>query len=497
MVLQQWPFEPLYAPTPRSVAEQKITPAQRKQVYLTSSAILPSAKISPFPRGPYENAWQVQVVNDIAKARATPRPREVGLPSPRDIKATMLQGNGAVQMGNINTPRTLAESASVPKMMQFGVGSEPMQVLQVNRQDLDTKSEYWSGSPRMDWTDTRGEFIRRQEVKDSLKGMNPGARKLQDMSSQVLGGSIVASEIGPLTGSPGAPPPKLSPCMRPGTFGAGPMSARDRYGKHLSTSRDSTMPTSQSAQTLPGVTRRVSETFRDSTDEAMKRCDSQFSNLFDRSGQTEPRSPRKSGRSELHDFATTPWADAKGEISSRNSQRTRRADNNGVKESVGTIIHCPGPKADPALISPRSLPETSQEKQHRLEERASWDSASGMQAEVELARRRRSYRAAASPGGSPLHPAKEKSAPERKMANLASGQFRRGTGAPVEPHDEPTSPAWALSGAKRTTVSPPPSAAQSVKSHLHCRAMRNFGHISAHSPRGRKLQEMMTTEGIF
>lgn len=490
MVLQQWPFEPLYAPTPRSVAEQKITPAQRKQVYLTSSAILPSAKISPFPRGPYENAWQVQVVNDIAKARATPRPLEVGLPSPRDIKATMLQGNGAVQIGNSNTPsRPLAESASVPKMMQFGVGSEPIKVLQVNRQDLDTKSEYWSGSPRMDWADTRGESIRRQEVKDSLKGMNPGARKLKDMSSQVLGG-IAASEIG----SAGAPPPKLSPRTRPGTYGSAPMTARDRYGKHLSTSRDSTLPTSQSAQTLPGVTRRVSETFRDSTDEALRRSDSQFSNLFDRTGQTEPRSPRKSGRSELHDFVNSTWADAKGEISSRNAQRTRRADNNGIKESVGTIIHCPGPKADPALISPRCLPETPQEKQHRLEERASWDSASGMQAEVELARRRRSYRAAASPVGSPLHPAKEKTAPERKMANLASGQFRRGTGAPSEPHDEPTSCAWAV---KRTTVSPRPSAAQVVKSNLQSCVMRNFGHISPHSPRGRKLQEMMTTEGIF
>eukprot|EP00930_Biecheleria_cincta_P033639 TRINITY_DN23300_c0_g6_i1.p1 TRINITY_DN23300_c0_g6~~TRINITY_DN23300_c0_g6_i1.p1 ORF type:complete len:493 (+),score=81.35 TRINITY_DN23300_c0_g6_i1:132-1610(+) len=491
VVLQRWPFEPVYAPTPRSVAAQKITPAQKKQVYLTSSAILPSAKISASPRGPYENAWQVQVVSEIAEARATPRPREVALPSPRDIKATMLQGNGAVQVGNSKiASRLLAESASVPKMMQFGVGSEPIKVLQVNRQDLDTKSEYWSGSPRMDWSDTRGEFIRRQEVKDSLKGMNPGARKLKDMSSQVLGGSAEFWGAG-------APPPKLSPRLRPGTFGSAPMTARDRHGKHLSTSRDSTLPTSQSAQTLPGVTRRVSEAFRDSTDEEMKRSDSQFSNLFDRTWQTEPRSPRKSGRSEAHDAVNSTWADAKGEISSRNAQRARRTDNNSIKDSVGTIIHCPGPMVDPALISPRSLPETPQERQHRLEERASWDSASGMQAEVELARRRRSYRAAASPVGSPLHPAKDMTAPERKMANLASGQFRRGTGAANEPHDEPSSPAWSLSGTKRTTVSPAPSAAQSVKSNLQSCAMRQFSHISPNSPRGRKLQEMMTTQGIF
>lgn len=342
----------------------------------------------------------------------------------------------------------------------------------------------------MDWTDTRGENIRRREVKDSLKGMNPGARKLADMTSQVLGG-ISAAENGAC-----ASPPKLSPRARPGTWGTAPMTARDRYGKHLSTSGDSTLPTSQSAQALPGVVGRVSDTFRDSTSEAMKRSDSQFSNLFDRTVQTEPRSPRRSGRSDLHDFVKSTWADAKAEISSKNAQRTRRVDNNGVKESVGTIIHSPGPKADPASITPAGS-ETAQQRQHRLAERASFDTASGMQAEVELARRRRSYRAAASDVGSPLHPPKEKTAPERKMANLASGQFRHGTGAPTEPHDEPKSPSWTLRGAKRTTVSPPPSAAQSVKSSLQSCVMRNFSHVSPNSPRGRKLQEMMTTEGIF
>jgi len=291
------------------------------------------------------------------------------------------------------------------------------------------------------------------------------------------------------------------------------MSPRDRQCQHLSTSGDSQLigydgPSGQCASA-----RNSTRAFCDFLDEPQRRGDHQFSNLFGRNSTRRslgsPRSPR---RSELHDFVTSCWADASTEISSKNVQRLqgkmsprgefrreeiRAGELRGAvpaKDNVSTLIHN-GPTQ--AALSPRSISESPEERKHRQEERPCWDTASGMSAMVELARRRRSYRAAASMPNTPALAPRDLTAPERKLANLASGQLRAGTGARSEEHDSGTAAAWAVHGTKRTTVSPPPSASASARSMVQSHSMKQFRSIPPSSPRGRKLQEMMTSEGIF
>eukprot|EP00931_Biecheleriopsis_adriatica_P006451 TRINITY_DN107852_c0_g1_i1.p1 TRINITY_DN107852_c0_g1~~TRINITY_DN107852_c0_g1_i1.p1 ORF type:complete len:529 (+),score=75.78 TRINITY_DN107852_c0_g1_i1:45-1589(+) len=513
VAVSAWPPEVVMraAVVPKGPQHPNITHKQRNQA-LSASSLVHNGTISTSQVSPYDHSRQLHVINEVAKVKAVRPKPAANLPSPRDCKATMLQGSGAVQIGDGSdaTRKQTVQPNRAPRkpgLMQFGVGSEPMEVVQANNLDLKTACEYWTQSPRMDWGDTRGELIRQQEVKDSLSRLSAGARKQQDMSSQVLGGTTATERS-----ATGAPPPKLSPRARPPLSASSseqnlrtqrepPMSARDCKAKHLSTSRDCQLsgygaPRKAAPLETPRDTEKA---FRDATDERSRRGDHQYSSLFGRTStrRTSPSVPLTK-RSELHDFPNSCWADASTEISTKRVNRLRSKQEGCLSptDSVGLLIHQPGPKPEPEALSPRSMPESARERLHRQEERACWDVASGMQSSVEIARRRRGYRMAMSTGN--LHQSQqEPTPPDRKMAQLTSGQVRLGTGAPLEPHDDGSPSKWTVSGTKRVTVSPAPSPSASARNIMNSPALHAFRSIPPCSPRGRKIQEMMTSEGIF
>lgn len=192
----------------------------------------------------------------------------------------------------------------------------------------------------------------------------------------------------------------------------------------------------------------------------------------------------------MHSTANATWFDATTETAARNIERR-------VGENKGTLIYDPNAKsvASALPLSPRSKQETKS-PEHILvdkQERACWDVMphGGMAIGVEVARRRRELRnKGASPKDEAL-PLQDISPTNRKRSNLASGQFRLGTGAAQEPHDDGRPAAWTVKSANRSTVAPTPL-------HPTRASPRSTQTLSRQdSARTRKLKDMATSEGIF
>eukprot|EP00913_Durusdinium_trenchii_P002826 g2617.t1 len=97
--LQAWPSEILMPNAVQSPKASKdpVTPRQRKQAQYASSFSNEGSMVADH-QNPGDPSRQLQVSTDTQKARAAPVKVRVSLPSPRDCKATMLQGSGVVQV---------------------------------------------------------------------------------------------------------------------------------------------------------------------------------------------------------------------------------------------------------------------------------------------------------------------------------------------------------------------------------------------------------------
>ncbi|CAE8617470.1 unnamed protein product, partial [Polarella glacialis] len=292
-----------------------------------------------------------------------------------------------------------------------------------------------------------------------------------------------------------------------------PVSARGRLERHLCSSQANPLQTTNgrsgvardAAAPPPPVTPRGQAVFlggkgvlhapEDSAGNDRRRLDRSYSDLFgNASGRPSPRGVLS--RSELHGTASASWIDSATETSARVSRNAERRSPRGidyVELDAGTLIY--NPRSKPVV------PVRSEEEIRKgTQERACWDvlPQGGMQTAVEIARRRRENRinAMARSTGSLAEP-KTLSACERKRANLASGQLRTGTGAPLEPHDDGRASAWTVPGARRSAVSPVPSPSARHRSISDSPSLVNVRGIPPHSARGRKIKDMMTSEGIF
>lgn len=344
--------------------------------------------------------------------------------------------------------------------MQFFVEDEPAEVM-ANRVDLKTASEYWTQSTNMSSLDPRGELIRNKEARDSWTQLSSGARKQRDLVSQVLGGTPKAANLG----APQSSPAPLSPRnLSPRNYAVHetrlPLSAREQKANEMTTSESQlngfASPTAKSLSPRSAAMK----SFCDGGNDGFRRSNCQFTDLTGRV-ETSPRTPR---RSELQDTAGVYWMNPSTEKSRKIAERQGRAN----VETTGSLIHHQGAEVDVANLSPRSAPESPQQRKVRQEERACYDAASWKQASSELARRRRELQTSKSMGALPdsdgaLSPS------DRKRAHLASGQMREGIG----------------DRRQKQEVQPPMD------------PVLMYMHLPANSPRARKVKEQSSSVCFF
>eukprot|EP00931_Biecheleriopsis_adriatica_P023944 TRINITY_DN15011_c0_g1_i2.p1 TRINITY_DN15011_c0_g1~~TRINITY_DN15011_c0_g1_i2.p1 ORF type:complete len:515 (+),score=76.19 TRINITY_DN15011_c0_g1_i2:42-1547(+) len=464
----------------------------------------------------YSHAWQRQVVDQVKRIRdTTPLRREVVMPSPRDCKATMLHGH-AVAQGSYaraaNGAQPGGPSSSTP-IVCFGPVHAPIPIVPANRGEGGIPSEFWATSSGLDWKDMRGERTRSQGAKARTVSLDAGQRKLHELSSEVFGSTrlVEKSTSAPyreITSKPMLEVTSVDTLMHKATHSRArtPLSARQHKNESLAASTSSQFRSKpqRSASADQDSIRGQAIMFRgkgllntpqDRCGNQRRRCERNYSDLFGQeSGR--PVSVAVAGRSEMHGAATASWMDAVTETSARNISR-RHGD-----DSAGTMIYDPKARSvESALpLSPRAnVPERSpEEKKQSEKERACWDvlPQGGLGAGVEIARRRRELRiqAHAKSEGNTRDDEAEPTPSQRKRVNLASGQLRAGTGAQLEPHDD----GRGAPARKTSSVQPVPTPRRLGSSGTVDPLSMSTRKIQPpDSARGRKMKEMMTSEGIF
>ncbi|CAE7719630.1 unnamed protein product [Symbiodinium pilosum] len=429
-------------------------------------------------KNPMDPSRQVQVHSDIQKARSV-QDKAKGhfkMPSPRDCKATMLQGSGVVQVTD-GSPRKGHGSPKKASTVHFFIENDERPV-QANRVDLKTENEYWTQSSNMSSLDTRGELIRHKEARDSWTQLSCNARKQRDLQSKVLGGSSQTSTAAPrLLAGAGLSPRNSSLRL--------PLSPREHKANEIATSEESPLSMGKPVRPSKSMSPRSSiAAFRDSTNDAFRRSNSQFTDLRSCEMPLSARSPR---RSEMQDMSTTYWANSTTEISRKNAQRHQRrgGQENEVMETAGLLIH---------QSSPRLAAESAHDKKLWQDERVCGGAASGMQASLEISRRRRELQTSKSMGELP---SRALSASERKRVDLASGQIRLAAGIPLQKHDDGSPSGWASPRSMRATVTQPPCAKTAVRGVMNQPSMSKFRNMEPDSPQARKVREQRTSFALL
>jgi len=460
-------------------AQDPVTPRQRKQSIYASSLSMHGALVAD-KKNPMDPCRQMQVNGDIEKARSTQEARgHFNMPSPRDCKATMLQGSGTVQVTD-GSPRKGHGSPKKTTTVQFFIDTDerPVQA-QAHRVDLKTKNEYWTQSSNMSSLDTRGELIRHKDARDSWTQLSCSARKQCDMQSQVLGGSSKPSSrhVPRLVARAGLSPRNYS--LQEIRL---PLGHREHKANEMATSEESPLSARGPRPTKSMSPRSTMEAFRDSTNDASRRGNSQFTDLRSFEMHAAAKSPR---RSEMHDVATTYWANSTTEISRKNAQRQQRRGGqvDDAVETAGTLIH---------QSSPRLCEESEHDRKIWKDERVC--ASSGMQTSAEIARRRRELQSSKSMGDLP---SPTMSASERKRVDLASGQVRVAAGIPLKKHDDGSPSSWASPRSMRATVTQPPCKKSAVRNLMNQPSMSKFRNLEPESPQARKIQEQRSSFALL
>mmetsp|Transcript_60867 Transcript_60867/g.162942 ORF Transcript_60867/g.162942 Transcript_60867/m.162942 type:complete len:446 (-) Transcript_60867:96-1433(-) len=413
---------------------------QRKQVYMHSAIF--EASGAP-QESVYTASRQHAVMGEVNRALRTPRrEHEAVLPKPADMKATANFGHGVVIWNGsaVSSTSAVAGAGGGPQdFVNFGETAEPMPVVHANRDDRGMPREFRGTSTSLQWSDTRAERVscRGQGFFDARAGMDAGARKQQDLSSEIFGGRAPKTEARPASGVK-IELPTGSERQEVKT----PFSARERQSRNLNPSNESQFSVYE-ASPAPGHPGK-----EDAAPEARRRSERNYSDLF---GKPTAGSSAIS-RTELHGTTNAHFLDFHVEIASRKMER-----------------RSPPPPKERVIYRPSASTE-----------RACWDTRSIMDSSSEIARRSREH---AQQEGD--RQARDRSASERKRVELGSGQLRLGTGAQPEPHD-----------AARHAATPSPSQRTRRSLTDSPLATRSYRSMRPESARARKQLSLMGS-GIF
>jgi len=404
------PVVPVAMCAPQKEQHPALSARQRKQVYMHSAIF--DAGGAP-QQSVYSTARQTDVFGGIRQTLSTPAVEPQRLfPSPADLRVTANKGQGVLHGTCGHTNESAKENEKTANFFHFGNSKEQIRVIHADRSRDAIPQEFKSTETKIHWTDARTEHVhaRTQEFFAARQGMDASSLKRQELSSEVFGST---RRLEPSTASPskeicsvGMRNVHNTDSTLDHTVPKEPenvcLSARDRLSKNLYVSSTSQFDSKdagrkQHASASPlrdwrtGVTQDG-----DQSAQRRRRTERNYSDLF---GVPSPR-----------------------EAATRAPRAARRSSPEAVEGEA--LVYRPAPRVAAQQKSPA-------EQKFQSEERACWDTRHGMDAKNEIARRRRER--SSQPSGAQQ---RERSASERKRLELASGQFRTGTGAAPEPYDD-------------------------------------------------------------
>eukprot|EP00419_Tripos_fusus_P075936 CAMPEP_0172878872 /NCGR_PEP_ID=MMETSP1075-20121228/110815_1 /TAXON_ID=2916 /ORGANISM="Ceratium fusus, Strain PA161109" /LENGTH=436 /DNA_ID=CAMNT_0013730759 /DNA_START=1 /DNA_END=1311 /DNA_ORIENTATION=+ len=384
----------------------------------------------PPPQSVYTYERQRAMAEEVFRRKPTsPRQApEVNLPSPADLKATGNAGHGVISWGGL--------PAEGDRTVQFGDRAQPLRVVSASRVNGGSLAhDLRCGGPNVNWMESRSPrpACRQQDSEN----MDANTRKMQDLSSEVLGGSRVVEKNTKIEKRAAADLSEVKPCF----------SARDSKSHNLHQSSENPFCKQSGTPPQEGYSEPKEE-------QARRRTERNFSDIFG-SPRARPESSRN--RTELHETANVSFLDPSVEISIRRECRSK--ENRGPVAAgceAADIIYHPRShhpaevlQVPPPRVARARSPE---EKRASFKERACWDTATIMDSGAEIARmnwERSLQRSEGCQQGTGTSSSRECSAQERKRVEMASGQCRLGTGAAPEPYDD--------GRAGPATSAPPPS----------------------------------------
>lgn len=348
------------------------------------------------------------------------------MPSPADLKATGNAGHGVITWGGVPV-----EGDTHPTV-QFGARAQPLRVVSAARENGSLVHDLRNGGPNVHWTESKspkGGF-RNQDSEN----VDANMRKMQDLSSEVLGGTRMVEKSIKSGKRETAERAEVKPCL----------SARESKSQNLHQSNEN--PFSKQLGTPPkgGCSECKEEDVR-------RRTERNYSDIF---GSPRARPELARNRTELHQTANICFLDPGVEISIRREGKAK--ENRGPLAAgceAADIIYRPRTHSSAGAPPPRIARERSpEEKRAEFKERACWDTATIMDSSAEIARRnweRSLQRSEGCRQGNGAASSREWSAQHRRRVEMASGQCRVGTGAAPEPYDD--------GRAAPSTSAPPPS----------------------------------------
>lgn len=446
---------------------------QRKQVYMSSSLF----ETGGAPTTPVYNVTRQADIHGQLKHCLSVPPRkqgaEIRLPSPRDCKLTVNAGHGGAILPSdqreCSNERTRFGGQADPEAGTYGTTLASLRLIRA-AEDGAIPKEFKATHTNLNWMDTRSESAtlrRGQDFHTARKTMDASTLKRQELSSEVFGARHV--EVSPRRR-------KDSEVNESGSAleARRPVSARVRAHLNLAGS-DATLFSSR-----PQFARSVSPPIdrtnlwgeaEDSITRVRRRTERNYSDIFGSASASTSR--RKGPREEILSTSKCSWLDQAAEVASRNlSRRSPSPTPSGglmgaSEESKGYVTVW-----DPPWVDTGDRRETSpHERLVHKQERACWDTTTLMDCSSEITRRNRErvYRDG-SPAKSP-----STSAAHRKRVELASGQFRQGTGSQKMPWDD-----------GRLGPGPP----EPIPSMAYRSTLQKGRHTSPGCPRATKVQEL-------
>eukprot|EP00927_Polykrikos_kofoidii_P050228 TRINITY_DN4414_c0_g1_i2.p1 TRINITY_DN4414_c0_g1~~TRINITY_DN4414_c0_g1_i2.p1 ORF type:complete len:636 (+),score=108.23 TRINITY_DN4414_c0_g1_i2:56-1909(+) len=328
--------------------------------------------------------------------------------------------------------------------MLFNNDAEPVHLVHAKKTDGDgmIPKEYLMIDSQVQWLDNRCNLanVRRgQEFHAARKAMDANERKRQEQSSEVLGNirRMEKSTLAPgseVRSCPFKDMHSVDSCLDrkvPAeqlreTEARGSMTARERAHRNLNQSTLNQFP---KRDTAPGPVRRTDITVppgEKNGAETRRKQERNYSDLLfgtpvsARYTKDPAQEKKMISRGEPTGCTSCSFLDSQVEITYR--QRSPRASEKKAEpaEDKGEPKEVKMWPLVPACESPRGLSPRAKNLGH--EERACWDTTGIMQANAELSRRLRDRLK-----GGPSEESLNKSAPQRKRAELASTQVRAGT----------------------------------------------------------------------
>jgi len=382
---------------------------QRKRVYMHSEIFTPGIAPSPQPVSVYSQAQQHRVHQQIQSVVGVQKEAvRVLLPSPMEMKLTETLGHDVIKESGGHQPvRSANIYGEAPDSTTERFAGRPL--VKAAQDNAGIPREFWATSSKLQWTDTRAELCARRKDQPEVA---PAERKLQDMSSEVMGANrlLAPSSQTPQTeiratalDNPFATDSRFYRKAKGGEEQA-TSSAAERMHQNLASTAGAV--SGNAAAKEPDSTRGVSSSQKITKGDApsnsereadlRRRTERNFSDLFSRPAtQQSPRqhSPRKTATAALEkDFASSVIQGAED----KNQRSLQQPRGFGARP------------AESGVIGDNSA-------------RACWDTlaSGGWSSSSELCRRRRQGN-------------KEEQAPmsarERKWANMSSSSMRAGMG---------------------------------------------------------------------